>query len=144
MSGRGLGERLPGRGRRLRRRGLAETRLHQGSARGYALAVILVVALVLALLFLPSPWSVVVISLAAVCEASFWGFGIRYSRRRRAVVGVQTMVGRLGETITALAPAGQVKVDGEIWEARAQAGAKAGETVRVTRVDGLTLEVEPA
>jgi membrane-bound serine protease (ClpP class) len=123
---------------------LAETRLHQGSARGYALAVILVVALVLALLFLPSPWSVVVIALAAVCEASFWGFGIRYSRRRRAVVGVQTMVGRLGETITALAPAGQVKVDGEIWEARAQAGAKAGETVRVTRVDGLTLEVEPA
>ncbi|HUY70703.1 MAG TPA: NfeD family protein [Gaiellaceae bacterium] len=105
--------------------------------------MILVVALILALLFLPSPWSVVVIAVAALLEASFWGFGIRYSRRRRAVVGVQTMVGRVGEAITALAPAGQVKVDGEIWEARAVAGAKAGEPVRVTRVDGLTLEVEP-
>jgi membrane-bound serine protease (ClpP class) len=105
--------------------------------------VILVVALVVALLFLPSPWNLVVIGLAALSEASFWVFGITYSRRRRAVVGVQTMVGRLGEAITALAPAGQVKIDGEIWEARAQAGAQAGATVRVTRVDGLTLEVEP-
>ena len=111
---------------------------------GYALTVILVVALVVALLFLPSPWNLVVIALAALCEASFWGFGIAYSRRRRAVVGVQTMVGRRGEAITALAPAGQVKIDGEIWEARAPAGAKAGDPVRVTRVEGLTLEVEPA
>jgi membrane-bound serine protease (ClpP class) len=106
--------------------------------------VIFVVALVLALVFLPSPWNLIVIALAAVFEASFWGFGIAYSKRRRTVVGVQTMVGRLGEALTALAPAGQVKVDGEIWEARAQAGAQAGATVRVTRVDGLTLEVEPA
>jgi membrane-bound serine protease (ClpP class) len=106
--------------------------------------VILVVALILALLFLPTPWNLVVIAVAAGLETAFWVLGIRYSRRRRAQVGVQTMVGRVGEALTALAPAGQVKVDGEIWEARAPAGAKAGQTVRITRIDGLTLEVEPA
>ncbi len=84
------------------------------------------------------------IALAAGLETAFWVFGIRYSRRRRAQVGVQTMIGRVGEALTALAPAGQVKLDGEIWEARAPTGAKAGEAVRVTRIDGLTLEVEPA
>ena len=43
-----------------------------------------------------------------------------------------------------LVPRGQVKINGEIWEARATRNARAGETVRVTRVDGLMLEVEPA
>ena len=40
--------------------------------------------------------------------------------------------------------AGQVKVDGEIWDARAAAAVRAGDSVRVTAVDGLTLEVEKA
>jgi membrane-bound serine protease (ClpP class) len=106
--------------------------------------VLFVVALTVALLFVPTPWNVVVIVVAAVCEAAFWTLGIRYSRRRRAQVGVQTLVGRLGEAISALAPAGQVKVDGEIWEAHATGGVKAGDPVRVMRVDGLTLEVELA
>jgi len=35
-----------------------------------------------------------------------------------------------------------VKVDGEIWEARSSADVLPGESVRVTAVDGLTLEVE--
>ncbi len=111
--------------------------MSEGARGGYALAMILVVALIVALLFLPTPWNLAVITLAAVLEASFWAFGIRYSRRRRAAVGVQTIIGRAGEALTSLAPAGQVKIDGEIWEARAAAGAKAGERVRVTRVDGL-------
>jgi membrane-bound serine protease (ClpP class) len=104
--------------------------------------VLLIAALIVALLFLPFPWDVVVIGLAAVCEAAFWTLGIRYSRRRRVEVGVQTMVGRLGEATTPLAPAGQVKVDGELWEARAKGLVEAGETVRISSVDGLTLEVE--
>jgi len=46
--------------------------------------------------------------------------------------------------ITALAPHGQVKVDGVIWEAHAAAGARVGETVRITSIEGLMLEVESA
>jgi len=106
--------------------------------------VIVVVVLILALVFLPYPANLAVIGLAAVVEVSLWIFGVRYSRRRRAQVGVQTMIGTYGEAITALAPGGQVKVDGEIWEARAAGAARVGDTVRVTGVHGLVLDVEKA
>ncbi len=106
--------------------------------------MIIVIAIVLALLFLPLPWNLILIGIAALLELSLWFFGVRYSRRRRAQVGVQTLVGTTGEAITALAPKGQVKVDGTIWEARAAGGARAGDEVVVRRVDGLTLEVEKA
>jgi membrane-bound serine protease (ClpP class) len=104
--------------------------------------MLLLVVLILALIFLPWPWSFAVILLAAVLEVALWVFGIRYSKRRRAKVGVQTMIGRSGEALTALMPGGQVKIDGEIWQARAHANVQAGEPVRVTGVDRLTLEVE--
>jgi membrane-bound serine protease (ClpP class) len=106
--------------------------------------VIFIITLILALVFLPWPWNLVVIGLAAVFEASLAFFGIRYTRGPRVQVGVETMIGQTGEVITQLAPSGQVKVGGTIWEAHAQGGAGVGDTVRITRVDGLTLEVEPA
>jgi membrane-bound serine protease (ClpP class) len=105
--------------------------------------VILIIVLILALIFLPPPWSLFLIALAALLEVCFWIFGIRYSKRRKAQVGVQTMIGTVGEAITALAPEGQIKVDGEIWKARAgDDGVRPGEPVRVTGVKGLTLQVE--
>ncbi len=106
--------------------------------------MIFLIALVLSLLFLPWPWNLVTIAIAAAAEVSLWFFGVTYSRRRRAQVGVQTMIGTTGEAITALMPKGQVKVDGTIWEARAEQGARPGDEIRVTAVDGLTLEVEKA
>ena len=54
------------------------------------------------------------------------------------------MVGRTAEVITALAPTGQVKVDGTIWKAHSPELAQVGDTVRITSVKRLTLEVEPA
>ena len=39
---------------------------------------------------------------------------------------------------------GQVKLDGETWEARGPAGTLPGEKVVVIAVDGLVLDVEPA
>src|SRR5271154_4291272 len=101
--------------------------------------MIIIIAIVFALLFLPLPWNLILIALAAVLELSLWFFGVRYSRRRRAQVGVQTLIGTTGEAITALAPKGQVRVDGTIWEARANGGVRAGDEVVVTRVDGLML-----
>ena len=72
------------------------------------------------------------IVVAALLEGWLWFFGVRYSRRRRAQVGVQTMIGTSARRSRRSHPSGQVKVDGEIWEARAAAGVRAGDTVRVT------------
>ena len=106
--------------------------------------MLLILALILALVFLPAPWAVLVIAVAAVLELCLWFFGIRYSRRRRAQVGVQTMIGTVGEAITSLTPDGQVKVDGEIWRAHGSPEIRAGDAIRITGIDGLTLEVERA
>ncbi len=106
--------------------------------------MILILTLILALLFLSWPWNLVVIAAAALFEVLFATAGIRYARRRRAQVGVQTLVGATAQVITPLSPLGQVKLDGVIWRARAEGGARPGESVRVLGVEGLTLEVEPA
>jgi len=105
--------------------------------------MLLILALVLALIFLPWPANFAVIMIAAVCEASIAVFGIRYTRRRRARVGVETMVGKTATVLMQLAPDGQVKVNGEVWKAHSERGAQVGETVRISAVHGLTLEVEP-
>jgi membrane-bound serine protease (ClpP class) len=39
---------------------------------------------------------------------------------------------------------GMVAVHGETWQARASAQVRAGDAVRITAIDGLTLTVEPA
>jgi membrane-bound serine protease (ClpP class) len=106
--------------------------------------VILLLALVLALVFLPWPWSLAVIAGAASCEIAIVFFGIRYTRRRRSAVGVDRLIGASAEVVTALTPTGQVRLDGEIWRAHAEAGVQVGDTVRIRSVEGLTLEVEPA
>jgi membrane-bound serine protease (ClpP class) len=52
------------------------------------------------------------------------------------------MVGRLGVARSALAPEGQVMIDGELWRAVSQDGpVAAGEPVKVAAIDGLTLKV---
>ena len=52
-------------------------------------------------------------------------------RGRRKVVGAQTLVGQEAEVLAPCRPTGQVRIGGEIWEARCEDGADAGETVRV-------------
>ena len=93
--------------------------------------------------FLPLVWGVVVVMAAVACEVGIVAFGVWYKRRRRAQVGVQMLIGRTAEVIAALTPTGQVRIRGEIWQAHCAAGAGVGETVRVTGVDGLVLEVDP-
>ena len=82
------------------------------------------------------------IASAACSETLVAVIGIRYSRRRRHVVGVETLVGRTAEVVSALAPTGQVKLRGEIWQARSEGTAQLGEMVRIKAIDGLTLDVE--
>ena len=102
-----------------------------------------IVAVVLALTVLPSPWGVVAVVVAFAIDAGETAFFVRWSKRRRAAVGVETLVGRTALVVRALTPHGQVKLDGEVWEARGPAGVLPGEEVVVTAVDGLVLDVEP-
>ena len=102
------------------------------------------IAILLALFVLPAPWGLVAVGAAAVLEAvEAWLF-IAWSRRRRPTVGVEALVGKRAQATSDLLPDGQVRVDGELWRARCEQGARMGETVVVRAVDGLTLVVEPS
>lgn len=100
-------------------------------------------AIVLAFTVIPSPWSWVAVVGAAAVDVAETAVLIRWSKRRRAAVGVETLVGRAGVVVRALTPRGQVRVDGELWEAQAEYHLAPGEEVVVTSLDGLVLEVEP-
>src|SRR5262245_8432475 len=71
-------------------------------------------------------------------------FGVR-ALYDRPTTGASAMVGATAVVKTALGPAGQVLVDGELWGAVSEDGpAAVGDTVRVTAVEGLTLKVTRA
>jgi membrane-bound serine protease (ClpP class) len=91
-------------------------------------------------------WAVIIPTVGATAGLFVWAVsaGVR-AMRRPQVTGAQGMVGRLAVARGELGPEGQVNVDGEIWRAVAEGGAiPAGEKVRVTAVDGLTLRVSRA
>jgi membrane-bound serine protease (ClpP class) len=106
--------------------------------------VLTLIALIVAFLFLSSPWSWLLVLGAAVVDvletAVLWWL----SKRRRSAVGVEALVGRSAVVVTALTPRGQVRVDGEIWEAESPVSVERGVEVVVRAVRGLALDVEPA
>jgi len=65
------------------------------------------------------------------------------ARRRPVVSGSEDMLGVRGEVIEDLAPEGRIRIQGEIWNARADAPVPKGAHVRVTGIRGLTLDVRP-
>ena len=104
--------------------------------------MLFIVAIAL-LLFLPSPWNVYGFGIALVLffgEAWGWNHSMR---GRRKVVGGQALIGMQASVVLPCRPTGQVRVGGELWQARCEAGADPGDTVRVVDRDGLTLIVEP-
>jgi len=105
--------------------------------------VALVVALLLAFFVLDGPWDVLVVVGALVLEVGEIVFWFWYSKRRRVQVGAETFIGRAAVVITECRPLGQVRVGGEIWAARCDAGADVGTTVRVEGLEGLTLLARP-
>jgi membrane protein implicated in regulation of membrane protease activity len=106
--------------------------------------VLFLIALLLAIFVLPSPWGLVAVIVGAALDIAETGLFIWWSKRRGAAVGVETLVGKRGVAVGDLWPAGQVKVGGEIWQARCAGGCDAGTQVVVRSVDGLTLVVDPA
>lgn len=65
------------------------------------------------------------------------------SRAFPVATGQQGMVGEVGEALTDLAPDGLIFVHGETWSAASAVPVSKGQPVRVVKVEGLHLTVEP-
>ena len=95
------------------------------------------------LFLLPEPWNVLAVCAAAAVEVAEVAFWLGFLRRYRVRTGAEGMIGEHGEVLEAVSEqGGRVRVYGEIWTARSDAALAPGERVRITGVDGLTLEVE--
>ncbi len=120
-----------------------------------ALALAGIVSLVFGLLLLvdgPIPELRVHLGTALALGAGFGiiTFGLAFlavkARRNKVLLGPQAMIGCTAIVRRPLDPAGQVEIRGELWQAalvQPHATAPAGARVRVQRVEGLTLLVEP-
>ena len=106
--------------------------------------MVLALSILLAVFVLEEPWNWVAVGLGATFELAETGLLIWWSKRRRVAVGSETLVGRRAVVSVDCMPEGQVKVAGEIWQARCAPAPVSGEEVVVREVDGLTLVVEPA
>lgn len=71
------------------------------------------------------------------------GWLARKSMKEPVVTGTQGMIGARAEAVDSFTDKGTVKYGGEIWKARTQAPVSAGQPVRILKVDGLVLWVEP-
>lgn len=105
--------------------------------------MLLVTGILLAVFVLPSPWGLAAVAVGATFEIAETATFIWWSKRRTASVGVESLVGKRGVTVSDLWPEGQIKVSGEIWKARCEGRCDVGAAVVVRAIDGLTLEVEP-
>jgi membrane protein implicated in regulation of membrane protease activity len=104
--------------------------------------MVLIVAIVIAL-FVPWPWKLLVLGAGIVAEIGEVIWGRRLAKRWRPKTGAEAMVGMHAEVVSPMHPAGQVRVNGELWEATSSADADVGDTVVVRGMEGLTLVVEP-
>jgi membrane-bound serine protease (ClpP class) len=109
--------------------------------------MILLVAILLAVFLVPSPWSWVVLVVGCILEVGEVAFLRRWSkrigRRTKVTTGAEAMLGRTATVMAECRPKGTVRIDGQIWEAHCRAGAASGDTVRITALHELTLEVAP-
>jgi membrane-bound serine protease (ClpP class) len=72
------------------------------------------------------------------------GWLARKSMREPVVTGTQGMIGATAAAEQGFSDKGTVRFGGEIWNARARVPISAGQTVRIVKVDGLVLWVEPS
>jgi membrane-bound serine protease (ClpP class) len=105
--------------------------------------VALVAAILLAIFVLPPAWRLPVVLAGGAIEVGESMFWIWLSKRRRPSVGVEALVGARAIVVTPCRPLGQVRVQGELWQARCDERADPGDEVKVDAVEGLTLVVAP-
>ena len=95
--------------------------------------------------FVEISWSVI---FASVIISTFFfvvilGLGIK-AQRRKPTTGIEGFTGEAGDVIETLKPEGVVRIHGEIWNAESLSGTiQKGNRIRVVRINGLKLLVEP-
>ncbi len=70
------------------------------------------------------------------------GYLVLRTQKRKATVGLEGLVGEIGEVKVALNPGGRIFVHGEYWSAEAEEQIAVGEKVRVVGFDGMCLKVD--
>jgi membrane-bound serine protease (ClpP class) len=89
--------------------------------------------------------SLQVIILATLATAAFFAFAVGLTvkaHRKQVTTGREGMIGEVGIALTNLNPSGQVRVHGEIWQARSDTPIEKDQPVKVLAVSGLQVNVE--
>ena len=97
--------------------------------------MLLVLAVLAAIFWLPPGWGIAAVVAATVVEVAEVGFWVWLSRRRRVATGAEALPGARGVVTVACRPEGQVRVLGEIWRARCEEGADPGDEIVVERLE---------
>ncbi|MFM2598632.1 NfeD family protein [Vibrio fortis] len=63
-------------------------------------------------------------------------------RNQRVTTGMEAVVGETGKVVSGFPGEGRVLVEGEIWQAKCSDKLQAGQNIRVTKLTGLSLDVE--
>lgn len=100
--------------------------------------MLLLGGILLAVFVVPWPWGIATVLGGGLLDIAESLVLLHWSKRRRSSVGAEALVGQTAVVATAT----QVRVAGELWEARAERPLVAGEEVTVTAVEGLTLVVD--
>jgi membrane-bound serine protease (ClpP class) len=90
----------------------------------------------------PLPLIITIAGVSALFVLLVVGMAVR-SRRRPVVTGAEEMLGGAGEVLADFIGEGWAIVHGETWRVRSSTPLARGDRIRVTRIDGLTLDVEP-
>jgi membrane-bound serine protease (ClpP class) len=90
--------------------------------------------------------SLPIIILIVALTVLFFSFAITFgikAQRKKPTTGIEGLINEIGQAITDLNPAGQVRVHGEIWNAESIEGLiNTGEKVMVTKINSLKLLVK--
>lgn len=100
--------------------------------------MLLLGAILLAIFVVPWPWGLVVVIVGGTIDIAESLALLRWSRRRRAVTGAEALIGQRAIVVTTT----QVRIAGELWEARSSHVLVRGDEVVVRGVEGLTLLVD--
>ena len=100
--------------------------------------MLLLGAVLLAIFVLPSPWGIVAVVVAGLLDTAETYVLWRWSKRRKSVTGAEALVGQRAVVATPT----QVRVAGELWNARSTDPLVEGTEVVVKEVEGLTLVVD--
>ena len=93
----------------------------------------------------PAVQPVLAVVMSAITVLFFW-VGVRRGMEAQfsvPEVAAETVIGQIGEARTPVHHDGTVYAGGEMWSARSERPIAEGEQVRVVRLDGLVVEVEP-